>query len=138
MIDQYGRWIPDYPGQQYYQDPAYVRAYGIQPPQPAQPQQTQGAARTVEVVPADSEKAATDFPVPAGSTKMIVARDDSFIAVKAVSMAGQVTMDFYDRRPPAPPAPAFDPAAYVRRDELPQLIGEALRQERRPQGKKEE
>ena len=25
MINQYGQFIPDYPGQQYYQDPSYMR-----------------------------------------------------------------------------------------------------------------
>ena len=28
MVDQYGRWYPDYMGQQPFQDPAYMRAIG--------------------------------------------------------------------------------------------------------------
>ena len=57
----------------------------------------------VEVGPAASEKVAEEFPVAAGATQMIIGSDDSFIAVKAVSVTGQVTFDIYDKRPPAPP-----------------------------------
>lgn len=28
MVDNYGRWYPDYMGQQPFQDPAYMRAIG--------------------------------------------------------------------------------------------------------------
>lgn len=131
MINQFGQFIPDYPGQQYYQDPAYMR-YMAQQHQP----QVQGAqmspanqqnSRMVEVVPAASEKAAEEFPVAAGATQMIIGSDDSFIAVKAVSVTGQVTFDIYDKRPPAPPVQPLNPADYVRKDEVAALIAEALK-----------
>ena len=133
MINQFGQFIPDYPGQQYYQDPNYMRYVSQQHQQQAQqaiqqPAQTPNS-RMVEVVPAASEKAAQEFPVAAGSTQMIIGSDDSFIAVKAVSMAGQVTFDIYDKRPPAPPEPVLNPADYVRKDELADLIAQAMRTE---------
>ena len=128
MINQFGQFIPDYPGQQYYQDPAYMRYIG-QHPQGQQPQRQQ--TRTVEVVPAESEKAAEEFPVAAGCTQMIIGNDDSFIAVKAVSMTGQVRFDIYDRRPPAQPEPQFNPAEYVRRDEIAALVAEAMKPKRK-------
>lgn len=129
MINQFGQFIPDYPGQQYYQDPAYMRYIGQQHPQGQQPQRQQ--TRTVEVVPAESEKAAEEFPVAAGCTQMIIGNDDSFIAVKAVSMTGQVRFDIYDRRPPAQPEPQFNPAEYVRRDEIAALVAEAMKPKRK-------
>jgi hypothetical protein len=95
--------------------------------QQQQQQQQQQNSRMVEVVPAASEKAAEEFPVAAGATQMIIASDDSFIAVKAVSVTGQVTFDIYDKRPPAPPVQPLNPADYVRKDEVAALIADALK-----------
>ena len=125
MINQFGQFIPDYPGQQYYQDPGYMRYMAQHQPQVQQQQQQN--SRMVEVVPAASEKAAEEFPVAAGATQMIIGSDDSFIAVKAVSVTGQVTFDIYDKRPPAPPVQPLNPADYVRKDEVAVLIAEALK-----------
>ena len=129
MINQFGQFIPDYPGQQYYQDPVYMR-YMAQQHQAQGTQMSQANqqnSRMVEVVPAASEKAAEEFPVAAGATQMIIGSDDSFIAVKAVSVTGQVTFDIYDKRPPAPPVQPLNPADYVRKDEVAVLIAEALK-----------
>ena len=135
MINSFGQCVPDYPGQQYYQDPAYMRYIGQQHQQtvPQMQQQMSQAnqqqnSRMVEVVPADTEQAAQEFPVAAGATQMIIGRDDSFIAVKAVSVTGQVTFDIYDKRPPAPPVQPLNPDDYVRRDEISALIADALKQ----------
>lgn len=127
MINQFGQFIPDYPGQQYYQDPVYMRYMSQHQPQVQQQVQQQQNSRMVEVVPAASEKAAEEFPVAAGATQMIIGSDDSFIAVKAVSVTGQVTFDIYDKRPPAPPVQPLNPADYVRKDEVGVLIAEALK-----------
>lgn len=131
MINQFGQFIPDYPGQQYWQDPAYMRYIGqqqhqqtVQQAQPMQQAQQQPSSRMVEVVPASSEQAAKEFPVPAGATQMIIGNDDSFIAVKAVSMTGQITFDIYDKRPPAPPEKPVDLGAFVTRDELEKRLAE--------------
>ena len=132
MINQFGQFMPDYPGQQYWQDPAYMRYMAQQHQQPvqqAQQAQQQPSSRMVEVVPASSEQAAKEFPVPAGATQMIIGSDDSFIAVKAVSMIGQVTFDIYDKRPPAPPEKPIDLGLFVTRDELEKRLAELKKQE---------
>jgi len=136
MINQFGQFIPDYPGQQYWQDPAYMRYIGqqqhqqaAQQAQPMQQVQQQPSSRMVEVVPASSEQAAKEFPVPAGATQMIIGNDDSFIAVKAVSMTGQITFDIYDKRPPAPPEKPVDLGAFVTRDELEKRLAELKQKE---------
>ena len=132
MINQFGQFMPDYPGQQYWQDPAYMRYMAQQHQQPiqqAQQAQQQPSSRMVEVVPASSEQAAKEFPVPAGATQMIIGSDDSFIAVKAVSMTGQVTFDIYDKRPPAPPEKPIDLGLFVTRDELEKRLAELKKQE---------
>lgn len=136
MINQFGQFIPDYPGQQYWQDPAYMRYIGqqhqqqaAQQAQPMQQVQQQPSSRMVEVVPASSEQAAKEFPVPAGATQMIIGNDDSFIAVKAVSMTGQITFDIYDKRPPAPQEKPVDLGAFVTRDELEKRLAELKQKE---------
>ena len=133
MLDQYGNWYQDYPGQQPFQDPAYVRAYGTrQPVQQTAQQQPQSSAQTVEVLPADNERFVLDFPVGNGQTKLFISKSDTFVGIKSVSMAGEVSVDFFDKRPPAPPAPTMNPADYVRKDELSALIAEAIKAENPP------
>lgn len=104
--------------------PAYPQAQTYQ--QVYQQQQQQPVSRLVEVFPVDAEADAEKFPVGMGATGMMFARDDSFIAVKSVGVNGQVSCIFYDKRPPAPPVPAFNPSDYVRRDEVEMLVSAAI------------
>lgn len=110
----YPQFYPQY--QQPYQIPQYQ-----QPTQPAQ-QMPQPSSRMTEVFPAASEKAVLEFPVTAGTTQMFVANDESFIAVKEVSVTGQISTIFFDRRPPAPAEKPVDLTAYVTREELDQRL----------------
>lgn len=130
MVNQFGQHVPDYPGQQPYQDPAFMRYYTQhqmqQSPAQAMPQQV---GRTVEVVQEKDEKSAVDFPVACGCTKIIIAQDESFVLFKSVSVSGQVTLNFFDKRPPAPEMPELNPADYVRKDEIAALIAKALKEE---------
>ena len=93
-----------------YNPQMYFPNYYQQIPQPS--------SRMVEVVPVDSVESAAAFPVAVGATILMIAKDDSFIAVKVSGVNGQSSFEVYDRRPPAPPAPAFDPSEYVTREEL--------------------
>ena len=106
-----------------YQTPMY-QTQVPQPMQNAQPVQVN--SRMVEIVPVDNEESAAGWPVSVGSTQAMMAKDDSFIAFKSVAVNGQTEFVLYDKRPPAPPAPAFDPKLYVRRDELETLVSAAL------------
>lgn len=93
-------------------------------PQPM-PQHTQ-QSRMVEVIPVANEAAIVDFPVPVGMTQEFVAQDDSFVAFKSNSVNGQSGIVYYDKRPPAAPAPVFDPAMYVRKDEIGDIVATAI------------
>ena len=108
--------------------PQVYPAYGpFQAPQPIpQPVQHQQQTRMVEVIPVANENAVVDFPVPVGVTQEFVAQDDSFVAFKSNGVNGQSDIVYYDKRPPAPPAPAFDPAVFVRRDEIDDMIAAAI------------
>ena len=98
--------------------PVNYPQYYPQYQQPMQYQAPQQSSRMIEVYAVDNEKAVADMPVSNGNTQMVIAKDDSFIAVKAVGLDGTVAVQYYDKRPPAPPAPSFDPALYVTREEL--------------------
>ena len=73
MIDNYGRWFPDYPGQQMYNDPAYMRmmrqqqqAMNTQQPQTQQMQQP--TIQQSGFVPVRSEQEARSYPVAPGNS----------------------------------------------------------------------
>lgn len=104
-------------------------AYPFYPYQqyPAMPPQQQ--TRAIEVIPVDNEDQVNTWQVQAGTTVEFMARNDSFVAFKSVGINGESTVDFYDRRPPAPPAPVFSPADYVRKDELMALLESVRRDE---------
>ena len=81
-----------------------------------------------EIVQVDGEEAAGNFPVGAGSSQMMIARDDSAIFVKTAAANGQgYTLDVFVKRPPAPVKPPVDMGAYVTREELPELLAAFLR-----------
>ena len=95
----------------------------------------------------DSEAAALAFPVGAGASQMMIAKDESAIYIKSALANGQTALDVYEKRPPAPPAPVFDPSEYVRRDEVETLVAAAMATQasqaaqaatKRSQSKKEE
>lgn len=70
-----------------------------------------------------SEQEAVNAYVAAGRSKIMFSADDKTVYVKCVSMNGQVSMDIFDRRPPAPVLPVPE---YVTKEELNQML-EALK-----------
>lgn len=135
MVDQYGRWYPDYMGQQPFQDPAYMRAIGQQ----VQNQQVQSGTQMssanqqdmtptirTEIKQVDSIDAIGRTPPAPGTTGAYMTKDEQTIIFRSMYANGEYKDRIYDQRPPAPPAPKFDPALYVRKDEIPSLVDEAL------------
>lgn len=112
---------------QMYQQPVFA-------PQPQQYQQTANQQTQMmtpptiraEIIQVDNEEAASSFPVGAGASQMMIAKDDSAIFIKSAMANGQTMLDVFVKRPPAPPAPKFDPEQYVRRDEVETLVSAAL------------
>jgi len=130
MIDQFGRWYPDYPGQQTWQDPAYMRTFGQQgqqqTQQPAQQQMMTPPTIRAEIVQVDSLDAIDRYPMAAGTSQMFMTKDEANIVVRSMYANGQHSDDIYDKRPPAPPAPTLNPAEYVRKDELQAMLSELM------------
>lgn len=118
-----------YPQYQQFQQPVFQQPVYQQPAQ----QQTQPAPQMMtpptiraEIVQVDGEDAAAAFPVGAGASQMMIAKDESAIYIKSATANGQTILDVYTKRPPAPPAPKFNPAEYVRRDEAEKFIKETI------------
>jgi hypothetical protein len=110
--------------------PIGFQPYQAFPQQAPQMQAGNGQVMTpptirAEIVQVDSEQAAAAFPVGTGASQMMIAKDDSAIFIKTANANGYV-LDVYEKRPPAPPAPAFDPGEFVRKDELEALLAKAL------------
>ncbi len=71
-----------------------------------------------EIIQVDGEEAASNYPVGAGASQMMIARDDSAIFVKTVLANGQSNLDVFVKRPKTPSKPPLDPDMYVTREEL--------------------
>ena len=116
-----------------YQMPVYGQQMaqgGYQAPQMQQPapQMTPPTIRA-EIIQVDDdgwEEYVDHFPVAGGASQMFMTRSDGKIIIKSTGQTGPLPLIIYDKRPPAPPAPVFDPAEYVRRDELETLVSAAL------------
>lgn len=109
--------------------PATYQPMYYQQPQPMYQQPAQNNSRVVEVIPVDNEESAVGWPVGVGETKELMSKNDAFVCFKSVSMNGQTEITFYDKRPPKPPEPVFNPTEYVRKDELRALITETMKGE---------
>lgn len=136
MIDQFGYWHQDFVGQMPEQDPMYVRMMqqrggrnmGQQQTGPTQPQQMiTPPTRHADIIQADSLEAIDHIPQNVGTVAMYMTKDDQYIVIRDILANGEHTDIIYDRRPPEPPTPKFDPSVFVRRDELSALIADALR-----------
>lgn len=91
MVDIYGRWYPDYPGQLPQQDPAYLRSMRGQ----MQPQQTQQQAQSQQMqqptiqqsgfVLVQSEQEARAYPVAPGNSITFKDERQPYCYVKTMS-----------------------------------------------------
>lgn len=132
MIDRMtGAWYPSYPNQTPDQDPDFVRVYGNRQNNAPQNGQPGGAAMTPPTIHADiimvDDFAEMDrYPLAAGSNQMFATKDEAHFAIRSMYANGEHADVFYDKRPPAPPEPKIDPADYVRKEDLPDLIAEVI------------
>ena len=108
--------------------PQYQQAFQTQyqPQQIPQnmPQQDMTPTIHAEIKQVDSIEAIDRVPLGAGTSQMFMTKDEQAIVIRSTFANGQHSDVVYDKRPPAPPAPAFDPSEYVRKDEMEKLIKE--------------
>lgn len=96
----------------------YQQMQGAQMP-PANQQMMTPPTIRAEIIQVDDETAAENYPVGAGSSQMMIAKDDSAIFVKTSATNGNgYTLDVFVKRPRTPQKASFDPDRYVTREEL--------------------
>lgn len=120
--------------------------------QPQIPQQMQGTQMSpanqqmmtpptirAEIIQVDDETAAENYPVGAGSSQMMIAKDDSAIFVKTSATNGNgYTLDVFVKRPRTPQKPSVNLDDYVTRAELESRLEAILRPEKPKQNVKKE
>lgn len=133
MMTQSGQWIPDYAGQQPYSDPAFVdfmRRHNMlgngQNQQGGQPQMMTPPTIDAKIIQIMKLDEMDSYAVAPGTSQMFITKDETHIAIRSMYANGQHSDDIYDKRPPAPPAPTLNPDDYVRRDEMPELVAQAI------------
>ena len=105
-----------YPYQTYPQYPQTVQQ--TQQAQTFAPQTMTPPTVHADIVQVAGEKEAEGYPVAAGASQMMVARDDSAIFVKTAYANGQTSLEVFVKRPQKPPEVSVDMTAYVTREEL--------------------
>lgn len=79
-----------------------------------------------EIIQIDDEAAVDRFPLAAGASQMFITKAEDKIIIKSMGQSGPLPLDVFEKRPPAPPAPKFDPSEYVRKDEMEKLIKDMI------------
>ena len=100
--------------------------------QPGQVQQAAPAAGTqmslptvhAEILQVENLQAMERQPVDAGTSQMMITKDETIIGVKSMLANGEYTLDIYDKRKPEPKPPAPE---YVTREEFEKRLSEALK-----------
>ena len=127
-----------------YYPPAYQPTMtGYQMPQGQPPQQmmqqpgpaAQNPQMTLPTVHADilqvaDEEAMEKQPVDAGTSQMMITKDETVIGVKSVLANGESTLDIYRKQPRAQKA---EEPEYVTRAEFEQRIAEMIREAAKPE-----
>lgn len=110
-----------YPQQNQYYPQQMQAQQNIQPQNNMMPVQSQAMTPPTihaEIIQVDGEQAAADYPLSAGSSQMMIARDDSAIYVKTMYANGQYNLDAFIKRQSAPKKKEIDPDAYITREEF--------------------
>lgn len=120
----YGFYQPAYqPTMNGYQAPVPQAVYQQQgqPVQaPGSPQMTKPTVHA-DIIQIENEAAGENEPVDAGTSQMMITKDESVIMVKSVLANGETTMEIYRKQPKAqkPPEPE-----YVTREEFDRWVAE--------------
>ena len=113
-----------------FQQPNMQQMPGTQMSQPNQPapMMTPPTIRA-EIIQIDDdgwESYVDRFPLGPGASQMFMTRSEGNIIIKSMGQTGPLPLVVFDKRPPKPPAPTFDPDQYMRRDEAEQYINDRV------------
>ena len=116
LYPQFNQQYPQFPQQQ-----------AVVPQQQVQQTMTPPTIHA-EILQVDSEQSAENYPVAAGTSQMMIRKDDSEIYVKTAYANGQSRLDVYVKRPEKPNKPVLDLDGYVTRDEFENRLNELLKE----------
>ena len=123
----YGQTMPGYPGTYWPQYPQQMMQPVPQAGQAAQNPQMSLPTVHADILQVADEEAMEKQPVDAGTSQMMITKDETVIGVKSVLANGESTMDIYRKQPrvqkPAEPE-------YITREEFEQRMAEMIRAER--------
>ena len=83
-----------------------------------------------DIIQMESEQAADNYPVAAGTSQMMIKKDDSEIYIKTAFANGQSRLDVYVKRHERPNKPVLDLEGYVTKDELENRLNAILKEVR--------
>lgn len=83
-------------------------------------------AEIIQLADETWENTVDRFPLGPGASQMFITKSEDKVIIKTMGQDGPLPLIIYDKRPPEPPAPKFDPGQFVRKDELEKLIKETL------------
>lgn len=115
-------------GYQYQYQPQQIPVNGWNMPSGQMPQQNPPAQQDMipvirmDIKQVENIEAISKNPPATGTTGAYMTKDEKTIVFRSVYANGEYTDKIYDERPPAPPAPVFDPKEYMRKDEFDERV----------------
>ena len=76
----------------------------------------------MDIKQVESVEAINKNPPATGTTGAYMTKDEKTIVFRSVYANGEYSDKIYDERPPAPPAPVFNPKEYMRKDEFDERV----------------
>ena len=115
-------------GYQYQYQPQQIPVNGWNMPPGQMPQQNPTALQDMtpvihmDIKQVETIEAINKNPPATGTTGAYMTKDEKTIVFRSIYANGEYTDKIYDERPPAPPAPVFDPKEYLRKDEFDERV----------------
>lgn len=115
-------------GYQYQYQPQQIPVNGWNMPSGQMSQQNPPAQQDMipvirmDIKQVENIEAINKNPPATGTTGAYMTKDEKTIVFRSVYANGEYTDKIYDERPPAPPAPVFDPKEYMRKDEFDERV----------------
>ena len=117
-----------YTGGYQYQYPQQMSMNNWNMPSGQMPQQSPAVQQDMtpvihmDIKQVESVEAISKNPPATGTTGAYMTKDEKTIVFRSVYANGEYTDKVYEERPPEPPAPTFDPAEYMRKDEFDERV----------------
>ena len=115
-------------GYQYQYQPQQIPMNSWNMPSGQMPQQSPAVQQDMtpvihmDIKQVENIEAISKNPPATGTTGAYMTKDEKIIVFRSVYANGEYKDKVYEERPPEPPAPAFDPTEYMRKDEFDERV----------------